>query len=504
MNIPVTATALHNSPPTISVQDITTDADKFSFNIGSRVTITDPDATNAFHDVAVPYVPGTGKIVSALGPSVSIENISDFVTINPLTGAVSYAAGAFGFLKDNEHVVVTIAFDSKSGPDMEHEIVHLTIDGGNDAPVVTASLSLHQGVPVVLTTSDIVVADPDSNSFTFTADVTHGSFQVETDDNVWTDLGSGSFSSADLAAGHVRFVDDGSLEQPTILLIASDGIDDSAAFPATVNFIVDDIILNSTGLSINISSGGATNGFSFPDTNTGNVTTPGTREDRIALGYHIGGVETLKNAAPMLGENGFTPISSISNTDGSTSSVTTVLGAENGVTLTQTISLGSNANYFTTTIDIHNGSGVDIDGVRFLRNFDPDQDVDVGGSYSTNNDVVQNPDNSEPFAIVSATGQQSGTTISMIGLGDAWRGSVYGFTNTDPYADAAYDHPVDPNGALDDLSLSLTYDFGTIACGQDVQITYITTDNKATDGDNALFGTPRQAISSTGWRATTF
>jgi hypothetical protein len=77
----------------------------------------------------------------------------------------------------------------------------------------------------------------------------------------------------------------------------------------------------------------------------------------------------------------------------------------------------------------------------------------------------------------------------MVGLGAEWRASVFGFTNTDPYATHAFDAPVDPNGAKADLSLSLTSSLGTLAAGSHVQIIYVTTNNVATAGSNALYGT---------------
>lgn len=350
--------------------------------------------------------------------------------------------------------------------------------------LIKANLSVLEGGTTLLKASDIGVFDPDSTSFTFTATTTHGTFQINTGGNVW--VVTTTFTSADLTAGHVRFISDGSDIPPTISLVANDGHLNSLPFNVAIDF--NKSSLSSTaGVSINLSNDGATQGFTFPG--AGNVTTPGTPEDRIVLGYHTPDLTThVLNSDPMLGVHDFRSTGTTIGDDGR--SIATALDAGNNITLTQKITLGVNASYFTTTIDVSNGNTAgSIDGVRFLRNFDPDQDVQKYGDYSTFNDVVQNPTKDEPFAIISAKGAESGVTISMIGFGMAWRASVYGFTNTDPYADAAYNHPVDPNGAKADLSLTLTYDFGSIAAGAHQQISYITTDNIATSGDNALFGT---------------
>ncbi|MFX8137453.1 hypothetical protein ABTL00_19700, partial [Acinetobacter baumannii] len=88
--------------------------------------------------------------------------------------------------------------------------------------------------------------------------------------------------------------------------------------------------------------------------------------------------------------------------------------------------------------------------------------------FSTYNDVVQNPDTLHHLAIVSATGPYSGVDVALVGLDDTWRGSVFGFTNTDPYDFYAYDNPIDPNGSLADVAISLTDAIGTIAAGDHV------------------------------------
>ena len=166
--------------------------------------------------------------------------------------------------------------------------------------------------------------------------------------------------------------------------------------------------------------------------------------------------------APLLGVHQMASISSETHSSGGTTFVSTTLDAGHGVTLVQTLALGSDANFFTTTIDITNNGPDDISNLRFLRNFDPDQDVQAHNDYKTFNDVVQNPDGAETFAILSAVGVEFHTTVAMMGLGAEWQGSVFGFTNTDPYATHAFDVPADPERREADLSLSLTSSLGTL------------------------------------------
>jgi VCBS repeat-containing protein len=359
----------------------------------------------------------------------------------------------------------------------------------NDAPVITeASLTVAQGHTVIVTTADIDFVDPDSPVVTYTvSNLSHGHFETGVGNEA---VETTTFTSADVVAGLVSFVDDGSSGTPTFSLTPNDGIIDGTPVAGAVTFEAANYTMTSTeGVTINVTPEGATSGFVFPG--AGNVTTPGIPEDRIAIGYDVvGGSHVVLDNAPLLGVHQMASLSSETHSSGGTTFVSTTLDAGHDVTLVQTLALGSDANFFTTTIDITNNGPDDISNLRFLRNFDPDQDVQAHNDYKTFNDVVQKPDGAETFAIVSAVGVESHTTVAMVGLGAEWQGSVFGFTNTDPYATGAFDVPVDPNGAKADLSLSLTSSLGTLAHGGGhAEVTYITTDNVATSGSNALYGT---------------
>jgi VCBS repeat-containing protein len=357
------------------------------------------------------------------------------------------------------------------------------------APVIThAALTISQSHTVTLTTADIDFVDPDNSVITYTAsNLSHGHFEIGIGNaaDVTT-----TFISADVAAGLVSFVDDGSSGAPTFSLTPNDGSIDGATVNGVVTFSAANYTMSSSeGVVINVTPEGATSGFVFPG--AGNVTTPGIPEDRIAIGYDVvGGGHVVLDNAPLLGVHQMASLSSETHSSGGTTFVSTTLDAGHGVTLVQTLALASDANFFTTTIDITNNGTADISNLRFLRNFDPDQDVQAHNDYNTFNDVVQNPNGTETFAILSATGVESHTKVAMIGLGAEWRASVFGFTNTDPYATHAFDVPTDPNGTKADLSLSLTSSLGTLTHGGGhVEVTYITTNNVATAGSNALFGT---------------
>ena len=113
----------------------------------------------------------------------------------------------------------------------------MTIHGVNDAPVLSsAALTVEQGGTTVLTNAAFGIADPDSTSFTYTvSNVTHGVFQTY-DGTTWTD--ATSFTTAEVAAGHVQFVHDGSTTAPGFDIQADDGatVDNlSAVIAGTAN-----------------------------------------------------------------------------------------------------------------------------------------------------------------------------------------------------------------------------------------------------------------------------
>ena len=84
----------------------------------------------------------------------------------------------------------------------------------NDTPVLTnAALVVSEGGTTVLDATNVGVSDPDNTSFTFTvSNVSHGTFETTTDGTNWA--AATTFTTADLNAGHVRFVHDGGRDAP--------------------------------------------------------------------------------------------------------------------------------------------------------------------------------------------------------------------------------------------------------------------------------------------------
>ncbi len=136
-----------NDTPVIVAQAA---SDVTNFNIASRVTVADPDVS----DVALPYVPGSASLQSVSGPAFVPPGVtlSSLISIDPATGSVSYDASDFAFLGATDAVVYTIAFASRSGPDTVGTTVTVTVNGVNDAPVIT---SASQQAAIIDTDADV-------------------------------------------------------------------------------------------------------------------------------------------------------------------------------------------------------------------------------------------------------------------------------------------------------------------------------------------------------------
>ncbi|MEA2822739.1 MAG: large repetitive protein, partial [Bradyrhizobium sp.] len=155
------------------------------------------------------------------GPSLSIS------AVGILSGGgaiVDNHDGTFRYTPaPNYNGPVVFGYTASDGTLSASSTASLNIASVNDAPSVTnARFAVSEGGTAVLGAANIGVSDPDSTSFTFTvSNVTHGKFQATANGSTWVD--ATTFTSADLAAGHVRFVHDGGEDAPAFSIRADDG-----------------------------------------------------------------------------------------------------------------------------------------------------------------------------------------------------------------------------------------------------------------------------------------
>ena len=178
------------------------------------------------------------------------------------------AAGTWTYTLDNNNAAVE-ALNASSAlltdsftvttVDGTAQLVTVTIHGANDTPVITAaSLTVSEGGTVLFTPASIGITDPDSSSFTFTVtNLSHGTFQTTTDGTNW--VNATTFTTADLTASHVRFVQDGSATAPTFSIQANDGAalnNFSNVFTGSVSFTIVNNAPLITAASLAVSEGG--------------------------------------------------------------------------------------------------------------------------------------------------------------------------------------------------------------------------------------------------------
>jgi hypothetical protein len=146
-------------------------------------------------------------------------------------------------------------------------------------------------------------------------------------------------------------------------------------------------------------------------------------------------------------------------------------GFYGGLDLKQTVFFDYNSSTIHSTVTLTNTSHATVNNVAYGFGFDPDQDANVNGSYSTNNTIYGQGAN----ASVSARGAASGYAVTLNNT-SGWAanasivapsGGVYNW-NTDPYQLA--------NNAVNrgngDNSINLGYALGDFAVGQQKTLAY--------------------------------
>jgi len=249
----------------------------------------------------------------------------------------------------------------------------------------------------------------------------------------------------------------------------------------------------------NLSFYGDNQALSAGNATTGDAFNPGTPVENFTIAFtdDAGDFEGSNKSA-----GGRTEIAmglAGTSTAGGVSTVTSAGGVDGRLGVSQTVALGVNDTYFTTTVTLTNLGDDTMTGLRYMRSADPDQDVDAGGLYATANDVLLNPAGGSGIAAVDAQGQASGQSVLLLtdqtaldvlnGLDDGSiqaRASAFGFENLDPFAGWAFDNPADPDGAVRDIAVNLVFDLPDLAPGQSVTISWVTSINTASDGNDVL------------------
>lgn len=464
----------------------------------------------------------TSKITGSYNSATGVLTLTGTATIAEYQSALRSVT--YLNTSDTPHTAVRdIAFQVDDGASFDHasNISHafVAVATVNDTPVITdASFAVSQGKTVLITSANVAVTDSDSVSFIYTiSNVINGVFQTTTDGTNWIE--ATVFSTSDLNSGHVRFVDSGSPIAPTFSIQVDDGqLDNSLSntIVGSVSFtptgehqpVGTDVFLGGTYVEIGVSGSGslgsanpAPAGFhpsGFPNESlvvnfdggspppvTNDFTLPGTPEDSIVVGHD--GLNYANDER--LGFHQISTTTTDASDHGQLEAITSGTTAD-GLHFNQIIQLHPNSTFFETTITLRNDTGAVMHDVRFMRSFDPDQDAVKFGQFETNNDVLSSPTDGGSLAIAQAAGPSSHVSVNLVAFDSNARASNFGFTNHDVYAPAAFDSPIDLNGATVDESISLTFAVGDLAPGQSVTKTFFTSFNQGPDATGTLNGTP--------------
>lgn len=205
---------------------------------------------------------------------------------------------------------------------------------------------------------------------------------------------------------------------------------------------------------------------------TGDFFLPGGPVEGYGIGYRLtdGGATTVRvNTNPSL-SGSFSTNKSLTNTSsGDTLSATHVIEDAN-MRLEQKISFNVNDKYFKLEAKMTNLSGATLYDVRYFRKLDPDQDLDLNGTFNTKNKVVENPP-ADARALVYAKGPVSNVPFLYVSFDPKARASVT--ASSDPYSTAMYQtdgSAMLTSEASQDTNIAMTFAKGNLAAGASVSM----------------------------------
>lgn len=213
---------------------------------------------------------------------------------------------------------------------------------------------------------------------------------------------------------------------------------------------------------------------------------PGTPEERWVVGYKQGGTPVTGSNSLLMGAH---DISDYAVTNKSTSTQLEADGSgtfDGKLKISQDISFKPDQKFFKNVVTLKNVTSSNLDSVRFMRTFDPDNTRDQGGRSATQNTVLYTQAAGDGKAVVVADTSNntsdpvflvngSHSPILFYSTDPRARVSTYGFSNDDPYAVDAYDSaPAKGYSLTGDRAITITADAGTLTPGQSTTFTYYT------------------------------
>ncbi|HET9208265.1 MAG TPA: cadherin-like domain-containing protein, partial [Burkholderiaceae bacterium] len=219
--VAITVTAVNDAPVLTSV----------GLTVGEGQTVTLAPANIGISDVD--SVGFTYTVSGLSGGSFQLSSAPG-VAITTFTSA-QLSGGQVQFVDDGNETPPTFGLTASDGTASSNTVgASITFTAINDAPVLgAATLTVVEGQTVTLSPGDFNVTDPDSAGFTFTiSGLSGGIFQLSGAPGVAIT----TFTTAQLSAGQVQFVDDGNETPPAFTVSANDGAANSNTMAAAVVF----------------------------------------------------------------------------------------------------------------------------------------------------------------------------------------------------------------------------------------------------------------------------
>lgn len=242
---------------------------------------------------------------------------------------------------------------------------------------------------------------------------------------------------------------------------------------------------NNIGMSTNAAGFGV-----LPDTRI-DYFLPGTPEERWVAGYKIGGTAYTGSNSLLVTPTDISDNTVTDQSSGNTLQAQSVGTLNSKLKITQTYYFTVDDKYFRTTVKLENVGATSLDNVRYMRSFDPDNTVDKGGNFDTENKILYTFAAGDGKAVVQADTSNhandpvhttNGTWSPILYYTNDSRGivSYYGFTNKDPYASSARESaPAKGSSASVDGAITVNFDVGTLTPGSSQTVIFYTSlDNR--------------------------
>ena len=209
---------------------------------------------------------------------------------------------------------------------------------------------------------------------------------------------------------------------------------------------------------------------------------PGTPYVSWSAGYKIAGVQTTGFNSRNGFSDGITPVAVVNTSAGTNLSATTTGTLGGNLKIVQRISFGVDKKFFKMQIGLTNVGTVTLNSVRYMWDVDPDNTVDLGGSYTTVNTITNTFAAGDGKAVVVARSTSFGSSpipvadlvlYTVDSRGVVFRGgSLIGVANA-LYDPIRWDTPLPKgNTATEDSSVAMTTDVGTLAPGRGTSFTF--------------------------------